>query len=42
MENQSNTTTKTEVPNNINPSPLKSWLSSLGPAIITAALVLGP
>lgn len=42
MENQSNTTTKTEVPNNINPSPFKSWLSSLGPAIITAALVLGP
>lgn len=42
MENQSNTATKTEVPNNINPSPLKSWLSSLGPAIITAALVLGP
>jgi manganese transport protein len=42
MENQSNTTTQTEVPNNINPSPMKSWLSSLGPAIITAALVLGP
>lgn len=42
MENQSNVTTTQKVSNPLSSSPLKSWLSSLGPAFITAALVLGP